>query len=258
VAVPYIQETISEGPPTLRTAIRTLPIIQPFLANTAELFTAFQPGFEAFAAASPDLAEAVRVGTPALKNSPAFNARLATTFTALRKFSTDPVVKLGVQDLTSTVSIANPLVSYITPSQVSCNYLGLFFKNLSSALSEGGTNGQTLRVAIVAAPGGQPVPNQPNIDNTLLAPNNEGGPSSAPANGPAGPGYDLSNFLHSNPFPFTAAPGQPKFCEAANEKFLAGKLVIGNVPGQAPTTLHYDSKLTPDEKAAREKGGGTP
>ena len=99
------------------------------------------------------------------------------------------------------MSIAGPLVSYITPSQVSCNYMGLFFKNLSSALSEGGTNGQTLRVAIIAAPGGQPVPNQPNIDNTLLAPNNEGSPSSAPANGPSGPGYDASNFLHSNPFP---------------------------------------------------------
>lgn len=258
VAVPYIQETISEGPPTLRTAIRTLPVIQPFLANTAELFTAFQPGFENLAAAAPDLAEAVRVGTPALEDSPAFNARLATTFKALETFSTDPLVKLGFQDLTSTVSIAGPLVAYATPSQVSCNYLGLFFKNLSSSLSEGGTNGQTLRVAIIAAPGGQPVPNQPNIDNTLLAPNNEGSPSSAPANGPSGPGYDASNFLHSNPFPFTAAPGQPKSCEAANETFTPGRLVIGNPPGQKATTLHYDSKLTASEQQARERGGSLP
>ena len=88
------------------------------------------------------------------------------------------------------------------------------------------------------------MPNQPNIDNTLLAPNNEGSPSSAPANGPSGPGYDASNFLHSNPYPYTAAPGQPKMCEAANEKFIAGKTVIGNVPGMAPTTLH-DSTATP-------------
>ena len=216
------------------------------------------PGFENFAAASPDLANAVRVGTPALEDSPEFNARLATTFKALETFSTDPQVRLGFQDLTSTVSIAGPLISEITPSQTSCNYIGLFFKNLSSALSEGGTNGQTLRVAIIAAPGGQPVPNQPNIDNTLLAPNNEGSPSSAPANGPSGPGYDTSNYLHSNPFPFTAAPSQPKSCEAANEKFLPGRLVIGNVPGQTPTTLHYDSKLTPSEQRAREKGGALP
>lgn len=242
VAVPYIQETISEGPPTLRTAIRDLPAIQGLLANSDELFTAFQPGFKAFAAASPDLANAVRVGTPALQQSPAFNARLATTFNALEQFATDPVVKLGVKDLGSTVSILNPLVAHLTPAQTSCNYLALFFRNLSSALSEGGTNGQAIRVAVIAAPGGQPVPNQPNIDNTLLAPNNEGGPSSAPASGPSGPGYDALNYLHSNPFPFTAAPGQPKFCEAANEKFLPGRTVIGNVPGQAPTTLHEDSK----------------
>ena len=56
----------------------------------------------------------------------------------------------------------------------------------------------------------------------------------------------------------TAAPSQPKSCEAANEKFLPGKLVIGNVPGQAPTTLHYDSKLTASELQAREKGGSLP
>jgi len=245
VAFPSIQDTISEGPPTLKVGIQALPVIQPFLANSAELFTAFQPGFKAFADASPDLAQAVRVGTPALEGSPAFNARLTTTFTALRKFSTDPLVKLGVADLTSTVAIANPLVSFVTPAQVTCNYVGLWFRNLASTLSEGGTNGQTLRVSVVAAPGGQPVPNQPNIDNTLLAPNNEGSPSSAPANGPSGPGYDASNFLHSNPFPYTAAPGQPKMCEAANEKFIAGKTVIGNVPGMAPTTLHDSTVPVP-------------
>lgn len=258
IAVPYLQETISEGPPTLRTAIRDLPKIQPLLATSAELFEAFQPGFEAFASAAPDLADAVRVGTPALEDSPAFNARLTTMFESLRKFATDPVVRLGVKDTISTVTIADPLVAYLTPAQVSCNYLGLFFRNLSSAFTEGGTNGQTLRVAIVAAPGGQPKPNQTNIDNTLLAPNNEGSPSSAPANGPTGPDYDASNFLHSNPYPFTASPGQPQSCEAGNEAFRAGKLTIGNPPGAKPTTLHYDSKLTSAELSARERGGARP
>lgn len=258
IAVPYLQETISEGPPTLRTAIRDLPKIQPLLATSAELLEAFQPGFKAFAAASPDLANAVRVGIPALEDSPAFNARLTTMFESLRKFATDPVVKLGVKDTISTVTIADPLVAQLTPTQVSCNYLGLFFKNLSSAFTEGGTNGQTLRVAIVAAPGGQPKPNQTNIDNVLAAPNNEGSPSSAPANGPSGSGYDASNFLHSNPYPFTASPGQPKSCEAGNEVFRAGRLTIGNVPGMKPTTLHYDSKLTKSELQARERGGTTP
>ena len=45
------------------------------------------------------------------------------------------------------------------------------------------------------------------------------------------------NYLHTNPYPNTASPGQPKECEAGNEPFLVGKQVIGNVPGtQSATT----------------------
>ena len=115
VAFPSIQDTISEGPPTLRAGIRDFPAITGLLNNSAALFHDFQPGFKAFAAASPDLAEAVTVGTPALQQSPAFNARLTTTFKAFEAFGTDPIVKLGVQDLSSTVSILNPLVAYVAP-----------------------------------------------------------------------------------------------------------------------------------------------
>ena len=57
-------------------------------------------------------------------------------------------------------------------------------------------------------------------------PNNEGGPSSAPANGPT-----LENHVHINSYPNTAAPGQPKECEAGNETYIKGRAVIGNVPG---------------------------
>ena len=58
---------------------------------------------------------------------------------------------------------------------------------------------------------------------TPQGPNNEGGPSSAPANGGV-PGKQ-DNYLHSNPYPNTASPGQPKECEAGNEPFLVGKQV---------------------------------
>ena len=63
----------------------------------------------------------------------------------------------------------------------------LWFRNVSSLLSEGDTNGTWQRFIIIATPQG---------------PNNEGGPSSAPANGPT-----VENYLHSNPYPNTAAPG---------------------------------------------------
>lgn len=241
VAKPYLQETISEGPPTLDAAIKELPHITPFLNRTARMFTELQPGITALADAGPDLAATVTVGAKTLKGSPAFNAQVADTFRALQKFSTDPMTKLGVDDLTSTVSILAPTVRFITPAQTVCNYIGTFFRNASSLLSYGGDTGTVQRFSILGAPG-----------SLIPAPNNEGGPSTAPANGG---GTDTRNFLRSNPYPFTAAPGQPRTCEAGNEKFLKGRTVIGNVPGMAPTTLHDNTADTAATKAAVKREG---
>ena len=63
---------------------------------------------------------------------------------------------------------------------------------------------------------------------TPQGPNNEGGPSSAPANGP-----NTDNHVHLNPYPNTAAPGQPQECEAGNEPYLAGKTVTVHYVGVA-------------------------
>ena len=236
VARPYLQETISEGPASLDAANAELPHITPFLNRTAAMFRNLQPGIDALADAAPDLADTVTIGTPALRRSPKFNAQVSDTFRALEKFSTDPMTKVGIADLDSTVSILAPTVRFVTPAQTVCNYLGIFFRNAASVLTYGGDNGTVQRFSIVGAPGSL----QP-------APNNEGGPSSAPANG-FPPGGDAKNFLHANPYPLTAAPGQPRTCEAANEPFLKGRSVIGNVPGMKATTLHdptYDGKGTP-------------
>ena len=94
----------------------------------------------------------------------------------------------------------------------------LWFRNISSLLSVGDQNGTWQRFIIIATPQG---------------PNNEGGPSSAPANG-GGPVAN-ANYLHANPYPNTAAPGQTRECEAGNEVFKVGQQVIGNVPGNQGT-----------------------
>ena len=95
---------------------------------------------------------------------------------------------------------AAPTLDYLAPTQTVCNYVTLFFRNISSLLSEGDQNGTWQRFIIVTTPQG---------------PNNEGGPSSGPANGPT-----IDNHLHTNPYPNTAAPGQPRECEAGNEPYL--------------------------------------
>ena len=110
----------------------------------------------------------------------------------------------------------NPTLQHLAPAQLQCNYVTLWFRNVSSLLTEGDENGTWQRFIIIATPQG---------------PNNEGGPSSAPANGPT-----VDNHLHSNPYPNTASPGQPKECEAGNEPLRPAASVIGNVPGKQPAT----------------------
>jgi virulence factor Mce-like protein len=222
VARPYLQDTISGGPPALDAATRSFPIQRPFLANSEGFFHDLRPGVKALAGTSRDLADAFTIGIPTLKRQVAFNNRLKPTFQALQDFAEDPLVALGVRDLSATARIATPIISHITPAQTTCNYITLFFRNIASLLSEGDTNGTGQRFIIVAAPQG---------------PNNEGSPSSAPANGP-----NRDNFLHTNPYPNTASPGQVKECEAGNETFTAGRQTIGNVPGNQGTNTEKTKK----------------
>jgi virulence factor Mce-like protein len=211
---PYIQDTITEGRPTLDTAIRSFPIQRPFLRNTQGLFHDLRPGVRALRTGAPDIASALTVGTRTLRRSPALNHRLAALLGELRRFANDPAAPRGIKRLSETLETLNPTLQNLAPAQLQCNYITLWFRNVSSLLSEGDVHGTWQRFIIIATPSG---------------PNNEGGPSSAPANGP-----NADNYLHSDPYPNTASPGQPKECEAGNEPWLTGRKVIGNVPGRQP------------------------
>jgi ABC-type transporter Mla subunit MlaD len=218
VSSPYIQETIAKGPETLDTAIEQLPVINPFLRSSERFFTAFQPGAKALAKSSPVFDAALRAGIPTLKASPVFNAQLEPTADALLAFQEAPGVMNGLDLLIDTNKTLNPAIRFIEPAQVTCNYLTIAFKNVASVFSE--SNGDTNWAGAISfeAPEG---------------PNSEGGPAAAPANG-GGP--DRLNYLHYNPYPNTASPGQTQECEAGNEPYLAGRTVIGNVPGNQGTT----------------------
>jgi virulence factor Mce-like protein len=215
VARPYIQDSISESPPTEQAAIREFPRQRPFLVNTAALFRELKPGARVLPTALPVLADALQVGKRTLARTPALNAELTDVFHSLDRFVADPVVPRGIKRLGETVTTLQPTLDFVTPSQTTCNYITLWFRNIASLLSEGDLNGTWQRFIIVATPQG---------------PNNEGGPSSAPANGPT-----VENHLHANPYPNTAAPGQTKECEAGNEDYIVGQTVIGNVPGNQGT-----------------------
>jgi len=217
VARPYIQDSITGGRPALDAAIRSFPVQRPFLANTEGLFRELRPGVRALARNADDLAVAFEVGQVTLRRTPDLNRRLESLLAELQTFAEDPMVPRGLDGLTDIVSTLNPTLQHLAPVQTRCNYVTLWFRNVSSLLSEGDKNGTWQRFIIIATPSG---------------PNNEGGPSQHPANGP-----NRENYLHTNPYPNTGSPGQSKECEAANEPFVAGRQAIGNPAGtQSATT----------------------
>jgi phospholipid/cholesterol/gamma-HCH transport system substrate-binding protein len=216
VARPFIQETISETPPTFEVGTRALPVIRPFLDHSAALFTDLQPGVREIAATAPTIADTLETGTPVLRDSPTFNRELAPTTASLLAFNNDSVVRSGLGRLRQTTDIFGPAVRFITPAQTVCNYATLLFRNAASLFSKGAAGGKWQRFTVFDPPEG---------------PNSEGSVASAPANG----GGEISNFLHINPYPNTAAPGQPRECEAGNEPYAVGQQVIGNVPGNQGT-----------------------
>jgi virulence factor Mce-like protein len=241
-----VQAAITEGPPALEVATAAFPQQRPFLRDSEELFRRFRPAFASLASAAPGLATAFRVGEPALRRSPALNRRLTKTLETLDRFGDDARVPSALARLTSTARLLRPTLAFLAPAQVTCNYGTLFFRNLASATSESDVVGSMLRVQPLALPHNRP--------------NSESGPASTPANGPAPqttpsyPGQDLSrersrqrdSFLHSNPYPNTAAPGQDVECEAANEGYSrsAGngdnQQAIGNVAGATLVTEKTD------------------
>jgi phospholipid/cholesterol/gamma-HCH transport system substrate-binding protein len=221
VSRPFIQETISKGPETLDVATEDLPALRPFLRDSERFFAALRPGAHALAETSPTIAAALRAGTPALNASPTLYAQLPPTADALLAFQESPGVFNGLDLLIDTNDLLRPAIKFIGPAQTTCNYLTLAFRNLASASSEGNSLGNWINAISFQAPSG---------------PNSEGTPASAPANSPE-PADEAkfltaaggeANHLHSNPYPNTAAPGQPKECEAGNERYKKGVTVVGN------------------------------
>ena len=66
VAVPFLQETISDTPPSFEATINGSPVIRPFLTDTAKLFSDLRPGAATLPQSAPVLAQAFAIGTRTL------------------------------------------------------------------------------------------------------------------------------------------------------------------------------------------------
>ncbi len=219
VARPYIQDSISESVPTQQAVIRNGPRIRPFLLTSAKFMEKLRPGAKALGESAPITARSFDIGIPVLRSSPDLYNELAPTARSLRRFGENTAVNDGLDTLISTQQILTPLLRQVTPSQNVCNYLALLFRNIASATSAKNDQGHFLRAVSVLPP---------------VAPNGEGIPSDQMANGPNGNTSDTAtiSYLHSIPYPNTAAPGQTRECEPGNQPDTFPRAIsVGNFPG---------------------------
>jgi virulence factor Mce-like protein len=227
VARPFIQESISEAPPTFDTLISTAPRIRSFLGHSASLFADLRPGIRALSESSPVVASAFETGADVLPDSPRLNAQLAPTARTLESFAQNSGVQAGIRRSTQFFDLLTPALRFVAPAQTVCNYGTLLARNAQDHLSIALDGIGTAQRFLVMAGG------ETQSFSGINAPNSENGPSRRPANSLTN---ERNNYLHANPYPNTAAPGQPRECEAGNEPYIPEKVVIGNVPGNQGTT----------------------
>jgi len=217
IAYPYLQNWISETPPTFQTVIADSPAEQSFLTDTAALFKDLRPGFATFPRSAPVLADAFAEGARNLPGSTALDQRLLSLSQTLEHFGQNTTVQQGLDRLTLTAhSLRSPL-AFLTPAQATCNYVTLFLRNIASSLSQSLNTGTDLRFNLVTiddVPGSEAVASSKLYTTPDTSSNDEHGP------------------VHVNAYPNTDAPGQaPAECAAGNESYSGVSALVGNPPG---------------------------
>jgi len=216
VAVPFLQQWISDTPPTFSAVIATSPHIQAFLNNTAGLFKGLRPGFATLPQSAPVLAAAFAAGARNLPGTTALDQQLLSLAQHLESYGQTPAVNAGLDRLTLTASSLRSPLAFLTPVQSSCNYVTLFLRNIASTLSDDVITGTVLRFNLVV------------IADT---PGSEGVPSQRPYTTPQTQTGQFIGPIHVNPYPNTDSPGQTPECAAGNERYSGKAARIGNPPG---------------------------
>ena len=245
--VAALQETISEGPPTLETGIETLPRQRPFLRDFTELSRKLRPGISDLRPTLPVLNEAIRVGTPVLRDQVATNRRLKGVLRELNELAQRPSTKVTLTRLRDLLDTARPLAEYATPVQTVCNYITYWTTFIPNALTDRDQVGYNLRQRFIRLPAGEININlgssTVNLPGQVEAP--LGGYSGIQANGLAGPAPNPADDGVFKPYelPIVHAPGfggptgqewidGGDDCQGGQTGYVLGEL---RRPGQSPS-----------------------
>jgi hypothetical protein len=217
---PQLDATLAQLPSTELVAIQTLATARPVLREARLLVHDVRPGIEVLPTAAARLHAALLTGIPVLRRASSLSDRLRDALIEVERLASDPLTRSTLRRLRVALDSLLPTLRFVAPLQTQCNYLGVYFRNIASTVSEGDAAGNWLRTLAIANPGQEQSRAEPAPD------------------------------LHANPYPYTAAPGHHGLCETGNEPYKAGAQVIGHAPG---TRARYTEDLgsTPPGRAAR-------
>jgi virulence factor Mce-like protein len=221
-----LQAAIEKAPPTLDTAISSFQVQQPFLADFTDLSHRLRPVAASLPHTLPALNTALKYGTPILPKTVPLNEQTGKLFDALDYLAKNPNTFLSLKDLTTTVAVGAPLLTYVAPYQTVCDDTVYFFTGLGGHMSEDVKGGTIERVLV-------------RDDNTSLQPGKLGSsdnfrPADVPSN--INPkttkvvGGDYVEVQHGQPYaPAIDADGNAD-CETGQNGYLSGPLPASGTP----------------------------
>jgi ABC-type transporter Mla subunit MlaD len=141
-----LKDTIAESPPTLEVGTRSLRVQRPLLASLVNVSGDLQGAAPSLRRYAPGITSALQAGVVPLRQSTALNARLNTSFAALRELGSDPGANMGVAQLNDTAATLNPSLRYLGPFITVCNYWNYSWTWLADHLTDVDQTGQIERI----------------------------------------------------------------------------------------------------------------
>jgi virulence factor Mce-like protein len=143
-----LQQTIEKNPPTLDTAIASLRVQRPFLADFTDLSRRLMPVANVLPVALPRINAALAAGTVVLPQTVTLDRNTESVLRALDDLVTDPATDPALNELRDALSVVKPLINYAAPYQTVCNYTTMFTTGLGQHQSEGVQRGVGERVLL--------------------------------------------------------------------------------------------------------------
>jgi virulence factor Mce-like protein len=143
-----LQAAIAKAPSTLDTATASFKVQQPFLTDFTDLSHRLRPVAASLPHTLPALNTAFKYGTSVLPKTVPLNQGTGKLFDALDDLARNPNTLLALKDLTTTVAVGAPLLTYVAPYQTVCNQTVYFLTGLGGHMSEDVKGGTIERVLV--------------------------------------------------------------------------------------------------------------